>query len=83
MSEDEALVGIICLVIATISWSIWIFGTVGVRIMGQEPGTRMPVYAAPALGCLGLFAVLRLLASWDVRDSAMYQGFYLAFGAAW
>jgi uncharacterized membrane protein YjfL (UPF0719 family) len=83
MSGDEFLVLIISGAIALIGWGRWIGRFLCIPSLGPRLTDQKWLMLIPA-GCLaGLFPVLRLLASFDVRSSAMYLFFYMVLGAAW
>lgn len=83
MSGDEGIVLLAGGFLAVWTWYGWYIPAVAVeRLSAPTPG-RLAILWTPAL-CAGLlFAVLKLLASHDVRDDPVYLVFYLTMGAAW
>ena len=84
MSDDEVLVLVCALGIASVGWIYWYVRLATTnRIMRRLTGVRTVLALAPPACLLVLFGLLRTAASFDVRSDARYLGFYLAFGAAW
>lgn len=83
MSDDESMVFFFSLGMGVLFWMRWWYQGLAVTWIGQRSRWRYWLLAAPILCGVLLWYVLRYLASFDVRDSATYQLFYLAMGAAW
>jgi uncharacterized membrane protein YjfL (UPF0719 family) len=83
VGEDEILLSIVSTVLG-----VWFLGAIYVRLavampLGSRPPLRRGLALVPPLALLGIFWVLRNLASFDVREDPGYLWQYLAFGAAW
>lgn len=84
MSEDEVFVLLASAVIALIGWIAWYSRLLMANRIGRErSSTRRTLALAPLVCLAGLFALLRLAASFDVRNDPVYLAFYMVFGAAW
>lgn len=85
MSDDEVFVFLASALLAGAAWLTWLWTLLRVGTRGPRPAwaARVPLLVAPVAGTVLLASVLRALASWDVRDSPVYLGFYLVLGAAW
>jgi hypothetical protein len=83
MSGDEAGVLVVASVLAVFTWFRWYLPLASVRRLGAPAGGRLLLSLAPPLAMAGLYAVLKTLASFDVRDAPLYLLFYLAMGAGW
>lgn len=83
MSGDETLVWFVCLALALVLWGRWLWLTAAVARRCSRLGDRWLLLAAPLAGAALLFAVLRKLSSFDVRESPLYLSFYMMMGAAW
>lgn len=82
-SPDENFLLVVSLGLAGLTWFGWY------RALGQGPwirraqGLRRLLGIAPAVALLGVLAILRTAASFDVRESVPYLFQYLVLGAAW
>jgi hypothetical protein len=83
MSGDEVFVLIVCGALAVGFWGRWYYLTLTLSPLVARQRDRLAVYAAPLLCGAALFAVLRTVASHDVRDEPVYLFFYMVMGAAW
>lgn len=83
MSDDEAAIFIVSGITAFIVWILWIVTTMSVSTMVSPPRHRKTLLLAPLASAAILYAVLRLLASSDVRESPLYITFYEVMGLAW
>jgi hypothetical protein len=83
MSSDETIVQIVCLALAALTWLPWLWEGAACARLGSRFVNRWTLYVHPLICAAVLYAVLRLYASFDVRDSAVYVLFYWVMGAAW
>jgi uncharacterized membrane protein YjfL (UPF0719 family) len=83
MSDDEFVVLFVSTILAGACWLGWFYGCFRISHYLRLPRIRAVLVSAPLVAGLLLFAVLQLYADREVRDSALYLSFYLAFGAAW
>jgi hypothetical protein len=83
MSGDEAFVLVISGVLVLVVWLIWYIGALRLHRLVCAPQIRRLLVSMPLICLLVLGAILKLFASFDVRDSVLYMFFYLVFGMAW
>lgn len=83
MSGDETFTLVISLIAAVITWSLWFYTLKKTARAGFVAARRWPLLVMPAACLLGLVAVLRFLASHDVRDDEAYLAMYTIMGAGW
>jgi hypothetical protein len=83
MSPDEVLVAITAAIVAAVGWVRWYRRLAGRASSMAAQGLRPALAALPVVAVIGIFIVLRIGASFDVRFDPTYLGFYLVFGAAW
>lgn len=83
MSGDEVAVLVLCIVVSAIFWGRWLWEVSFVAPRLSKPRDRRPLFLYPLGGAVLLFGVLKLFASFDVRDSVIYLFFYMIMGAAW
>lgn len=81
LSGDEFFVLLISGVLSLALWVRWIRVGLAFRALQRSPGDSW-VWFSGAAGVLLIWAVLRGWASWDVRDSWVYLGFYTMLGFA-
>lgn len=81
MSQDEIIAGLCA---AAAAWCAWL--GLALRLV-QAPMMRATMRVTALvwpIACLALlFVVLRVFASFDVRDSTVYLTFYMVFGVGW
>jgi hypothetical protein len=83
MSEDETLVLVFSAVLSLVLWGRWYYYlTVAVGPRTSPYGRRW-LAITPLLCLAAIFTVLRVAASFDVRNSPTYLLFYVVFGATW
>jgi hypothetical protein len=83
MSGDEVFVLIFSAVIILWVWLTWYAGALNLHRLVCAPGIRRLLVWMPLICLVLLGAILKLFASFDVRDSFLYMFFYLVFGMAW
>ncbi len=83
MSGDEALVLFFSLGVGGIAWLIWFWRAAFTARRCSRFSQRWPLLLYPVVCAAVLYVVLRRFSSFDVRDSPLYLGFYMALGAMW
>lgn len=83
MSGDEVVMLFVSAILTLIFWGSWYIKPTLVQRVGRRPSGRRLLHVTPLAALALLWLVLRNAASYDVRDSATYLGFYLLLGAAW
>ncbi len=81
LSGDEVFVLLASGVVSLVLWISWLRVGLSVRALRRSPGDSL-VWFSGAASVLLIWGVLRAWASWDVRDSRLYLGFYVALGIA-
>ena len=83
MSGDEVFVLLVCGVTTLITWGRWFWQAITNPSFASSWIERTPLLVIPQLCVIGLFSILRVFASHDVRDSSDYLLFYMLVGGAW
>ena len=83
ISGGEFLLTLVSTIFALVMWVRWYRQPAQLERLGAPSGGWLVLSLTPLLCMVLLFAVLRMLASNDVRDNARYLGMYTAVGAAW
>jgi hypothetical protein len=83
MSGGEFLLTLLSTIFALVMWVRWYRQPAQLERLGAPGGGWLVLGLTPLLCMVLLFAVLRTLASHDVRDDARYLGMYTVLGAAW
>lgn len=84
MSNGEVMVTFASVLLCLWLWPQWLWRVARVTDIGWfPPCARWPLYLTPAIGGVGLMAVLLTASSPDVRTSATYTFMYTAMGLAW
>lgn len=85
MSEDEVMATVVSVAISLFAW-LWWYGSILLRkklpLATGQPPVLLPLLTPP-IALATLFAILKLLASHDVRDADAYLFMYTAMGSAW
>lgn len=82
MSGDELMVLAFSVAIGLGMWIKWYGNVLMVSPLVCTPHRRWFMFVPPVC-MLILFCILKVFASFDVRDSAIYLFFYMAMGGAW
>lgn len=82
-SAGESIIMVASLGFGGVYWVRWMFAVLFVQGHPRSAGMRVPLSLIPAIALAALFVALNVWASHDVRDSAGYLFFYVAFGAGW
>lgn len=82
MSPDEILAGLFCAYVAAVTWGVWAWLGSAANRMRSGPSPARLIALAGGATAVAVFVVLARFASHDVRDSALYIGFYLLMTAA-
>ena len=84
MSNGEVIVTFASVLLCLLLWPLWLWQVARVTHIGPFPSCpRWPLYLTPALGGVGLMAILLAVSSPDVRTSALYMFMYTVMGLAW
>jgi uncharacterized membrane protein YjfL (UPF0719 family) len=83
MSGDEMFAAIVSAIVAASAWWGWYYSLAAIPRWPLPSGTRWALGLTPPLCLAGVFVVLKTIASFDVRESPLYLGFYMLFGAGW
>jgi hypothetical protein len=83
MSEDEVFALMVCGFVSLPVWLIWYASALRLHGLVCDRGIRRMLLWMPPVCLLVLGLILKLFASFDVRDSLTYMFFYVVFGAAW
>jgi uncharacterized membrane protein YjfL (UPF0719 family) len=83
LSEDEALVVVVSILVAPLAWIWWYWELASGPKLRQERAAGRALGLVPLVALAVLYVILRRWASFDVRDSAEYLFQYMVLGAAW
>jgi uncharacterized membrane protein YjfL (UPF0719 family) len=78
VSGDEVFALVVSSIIALVIWGRWYY-----FLMGRPSAGATLLAVLPPLCAVGLYAVLRLGGSHDVRNDPKYLAMYVVMGAAW
>ncbi|HYN23310.1 MAG TPA: hypothetical protein VE078_20295 [Thermoanaerobaculia bacterium] len=83
MTEDEVFVFIACAFFSLFAWLPWLVQAAFYARRCSKFMDRWTLYVYPLLCTALLLFVLRVYASWDVREAPEFILLYLLMGAAW
>jgi len=83
LSEDEALVVVVSILLALVTWIWWYWELASGPKFQLERTAGRALGLVPPLALVVLYAILRSWASFDVQNSAEYLFQYMVLGAAW
>lgn len=82
MSGDEIFAALVCVGLVIATWARWGFVAASLRQYSTAPSAYLAPWVALPITAGLIFAILARFASHDVRDDAVYIGFYLLMGGA-
>jgi hypothetical protein len=83
MSDDEVFAFLVSGVILLLVWGLWVKDLLLVDDYRPMTSRRLILIGLPVVLASGLFVVLKLWASSDVRNDVTYLAMYLVMGMAW